>query len=98
MRTITHGDISVAARATCDLEEDAARAMVRRWLCIAHAADLYRKHFGRAHPCWGNGTLTGAAMRSIRPRPEPFLADVDYLQAMARVIDTVLVWRKRGEE
>lgn len=97
MRTITHGDVIAAARAIHDLPPEAQRRMVQRFLDRAHAADLFRKRFGRAHPFWGNGSLMAAATGEGRARPEPFLSDTPYLETLALVIETVLDWRRRVE-
>ncbi|OYX44346.1 MAG: hypothetical protein B7Z02_06240 [Rhodobacterales bacterium 32-67-9] len=96
MRTITHGDVTVAARVVRGRPAVAQRRMVLGFLDRAHAADLFRKRFGRAHPFWGNGSLMGAVLSDVRAMPEPFLSDTSYLEALALAIDTVLDWRRRG--
>lgn len=96
MRTITHGDVTTAARAVRGLPVAAQRRMVLRFLDRAHAADLFRKRIGRAHPFWGNGSLMGAVLSDVRAMPEPFLSDTSYLEALALVIDMVLDRRRRA--
>lgn len=96
MRTITHGDVTAAARAVRDLPAEARRGAVRAYLERADAADRFRKRFGRAHPIWGNGSLMAAVMCCGGPSAEPVLSDPGYLDAMAAVIEAILDWRRRG--
>jgi len=96
MRTITHGDIAVAAHAVRGQAPDLQRYAILRFLDRAHAADLFRKRFGRAHPFWGNGSLMAVVLGSGMARPEPFCSDTAYLGAFSTVIETVLEWRDRA--
>lgn len=93
MRTITHGDVAAAARALAPLSPATRRGAAWALLERAHAADLFRKRFGRAHPLWGNGSLMAAALARGCAEREPLLADPAYLEAMATVIVAVLDWR-----
>lgn len=93
MRTITHGDVTAAARAVRPLPPAARRRAVRSLLAKADAADRFRKRFGRAHPVWGNGSLMAAALGAEPGRGEPFLSEADYLEAVAAVIEALLDWR-----
>lgn len=97
MRTITHGDVTAAARAVHGLPTEAQKRMVLRFLDRAHAADLFRKRRGLAHPFWGNGSLMAAVLSETGAKAEPFLSDIPYLEALAVVIDTVLDWRRRAQ-
>lgn len=96
MRTITHGDVTAVARAIHGLPTESQRHMVQRFLEKAHAADLFRRRLGRAHPFWGNGSLMAAVLSGTRLKAEPFLSDTPYLEALALVIDTVLDWQRRA--
>ena len=96
MRPLTHGDVVAAACATRHLPNESRRAEVLRLLDRAHAADLFRKRTGRAHPVLGDGSLLGAVLKVGSGRSEPFLSDKDHLSALASVIDTVLAWRLRN--
>ena len=93
MRTITHGDVTAAARAVRPLPPAVRRRAVRSLLEKADAADRFRKRFGRAHPLWGNGSLMAVALAAAAGREEPALSDRDYLEAMAAVIEALLDWR-----
>lgn len=95
MRTITQGDVSVAARAIRGLPPDVQRHAISLLLEAAHAADIFRKRFGRAHPLWGNGSLMAAAMVAGGGRQDPFASDLPHLEAMAAVIEAILDWRRR---
>jgi hypothetical protein len=96
MRTITHGDVTAAARAVHGLPQNLQRRAILSLLVKADAADRFRKRFGRAHPIWGNGSLRAVALGVDSGRDEPFLSDTDYLEAMAAVLDAVLDWRRVG--
>ncbi|SPH17634.1 hypothetical protein DEA8626_01158 [Defluviimonas aquaemixtae] len=95
MRPLTHGDVAVAANAVRSLPSDARCAEVLRFLDRAHAADLFRKRTGRAHPFWGDGSLMGAVLKGSPVRAEPFLSDPEHLSALAVVIETLLDWKHR---
>ncbi len=95
MRTITHGDVTAAARAVRGLSRDAQRQAILSLVEKAHAADRYRRRFGRLHPLWGNGSLMAAALGAGAAPGEPFLADTDHLEAMAAVVEALLD-RRRG--
>ncbi|WP_282367310.1 hypothetical protein [Defluviimonas aestuarii] len=95
MRQVIHGDVVAVARAVVDLPPACRVSEIRRVLECAHAADLYRKHTGRSHPSWGNGSLAGAVMGKAAKVTEPFLSDLRYLEAMAAVIETLLDWKHR---
>lgn len=95
MRQVTHGDVIAVARAVVDLPPACRISEIVRVLECAHAADLYRKHKGRSHPFWGNGSLAGAVMGKAAKVTEPFQSDTRYLEAMAAVIETLLDWKHR---
>lgn len=68
---------------------------MRRALIKAHAADCYRKRFGRSHPIWGNGSLAASFHFETTLLPEPFLVETDFLEATAEAINAIVEWRKR---
>lgn len=89
MRPVLQGDLVAAARYLLT-QPDAARADgITRLVAQAHAADLYRKRFGRAHPRCGNGSLAARALMAPLP-PEPYLSDRSYLEALGLVISCLL--------
>ncbi len=94
MRRVMMGDAVAAARALLPLEEGRRRVAVERMIYEAHLADCCRKRLGRGHPRFGNGTLMDAASRYPQ-RSEPLLDDMDYLRALAVVIETLLARRER---
>lgn len=96
MRTITHGDVTAAARRILDLPKCLHESVVASLLDRAHAADRFRKRHGRPHPFWGNGSLMAAALTGAPPLPEPALSDKSYLEAVATVIEGILEWRQRS--
>ena len=91
MRSLTQGDIAAAARALLAHPEAERAARLRVMLDEAHAADRYRRVFGRSHPRLGNGTLMAAALAQ-GCLPEPPAGDRAYLRTMAQVIEAVLDW------
>ena len=96
MRTVTHGDIVAAACLARGIAEDGRCAFILRLLDQAHSADKYRKRTGCAHPLWGDGTLMAVARKNRTAQSEPFFSDVDYLETIATVIETLLFWRQRA--
>lgn len=96
MRTITQGDVVAAARAIGPVPPARRAGVLRCLLGAAHAADRYRKHHGRAHPCWGNGTLIAAALPLVPARAEPFVSEREHLECIALVIEEILSWKDRA--
>jgi len=92
MRPVTQSDISAAARVLLrvppDRREQAARHLVER----AVQADLHRLTTGRHHPRYGNGTLLSAALAHDMANPATG-REVDFLAAMASVIEQILAIR-----
>ncbi len=92
---VTQADVNQAARRLwATPRQDWGRVMGRA-LAKAHAADQYRKRFGRLHPVWGNGSLAAALSGEGRLPPEPFLSQTLFLEATAEAINAILEWRKR---
>ena len=60
--------------------------MFKQLICKARWADVFRRHCGRAHPVWGDGSLMTAALASAPP-PEPRLDDADYCGCLALVFE-----------
>jgi hypothetical protein len=96
MRQLAHSDLVTLARRLTGIPEDRWDTTVSQSLYDAHAADCYRKRFGRAHPVWGNGSLSASIrMRDGGLMPEPFLTGTQYLRALGKVIEGVIQWRSR---
>lgn len=89
MRPVMHGDVVAAARVLRALPEAGRAGAMARMLAEAAAGDRYRKRFGRAHLCFGNGSLMSAAARFAKVA-EPGLGDAEYLDCLARVILSLL--------
>lgn len=92
MREITQGDIRAAARVLVARPRSDWPALVAGMLEAAHHADCHRKALGRVHGRLGNGTLMAVAL-GRGPVPEPQASDGAYLDAMAAVIEAVILWR-----
>lgn len=89
MRAIMHLDVVSLGR--CLLAVEAAK---RVRLCDlvfdrAHAADKYRKRFGKYHHNLGTGSLASACWDLPR-RPEPFLSDKTYAHCLKVIFTRVL--------
>lgn len=95
MRAVTHGDVIAAARVIRTVPRAVRSGTVMAMLDKAHAADRFRKRFGRAHPLWGNGSLMAVALVSGGGCAEAFASDPDHLEAIATVIEAILAWRSR---
>lgn len=95
MRELLQGDVAAAARVLLALPEAARAPALKRMLAEAEIADRYRRHVGRAHWLYGDGSLRAAAMRHAMPA-EPLLSDPDYLDCLARVIAALSERRSRG--
>lgn len=90
MRRCLPGDLFEAASLIAASSNPAA--LITRLLDQAHAAHLYAKRFGRAHPAWGNGSLMARALAETGPRHKiPHSAP--FLSALA-LVATQLASRK----
>jgi hypothetical protein len=89
MQTILLGDLVAAARAILMLPPLSRSAEMKKMLSQAHAAHVYVKRYACPHPKWGNGSLMARA-NIERQIAEPFAADVEYLAALALVIDITI--------
>ena len=88
MRPVLHGDVICAACALLAVPRGGRWRLAREMVAQAKAADRYRRHFGRAHPSWGNGTLMAAALS--RPvAPERRLDDPDYADCLILALEAV---------
>ena len=81
MRPFTIGDVLCAARYLLLFEPGSRHAAARSLVQRATAADRWRAQRGRAHRCWGNGTLMAAAGLAPLP-PTPPLGDPGFLDAL----------------
>lgn len=95
MRAITHADLLACARMLWRAAPASRGEVLHTALERAHAADLYRKRTGRAHPFWGNGSLAGFFALHGQLPPEPCLSAPGFLEAMAEAMDALLEWRAR---
>ena len=68
MRRCLPGDLFEAAALVAASTEPGQPALIARLLDQADAAHRYAKHFGRAHPAWGNGSLMARALAEPGPR------------------------------
>ncbi|MCR8546575.1 hypothetical protein M4578_01945 [Salipiger sp. P9] len=92
MRPVLHGDLICAACALLAVPRGQRWRFARDLVARADAADRYRRHLGRAHPDWGNGTLMAAALAHVLA-PERRLDDPDYAECLILVLEALRVWR-----
>lgn len=97
MRPVLHGDAVAAARALLLVPRADRLHAMHTYLARADAADRYRKRFGRAHPCWGNGALMAVVQGEGEP-PEPPLDASEYCRCLAEVFLALAAWREEKEE
>lgn len=90
MRAVYLSDLHHAACALRDLPASARAEAADTAIMKAQYADHYRKALGKAHPMWGNGTLT-SVFGAIE---EPTRCDADYLKAMETVVTALLKERR----
>ena len=89
MRPLEHIDLTDAARAVLAHPAPARAALCARLLDEADWADRYTRRIGKAHPYWGDGSLSSAARK--RPRaPEPRLNAAAYCTCLEMVLRAVL--------
>lgn len=94
MRPVLHGDVVAAARALLCVPLGQRWRAARDLVAQADAADRYRRHFGRAHPDWGNGTLMAAALARTTA-PERRLDDPEYGECLILALEAARQWRAR---
>lgn len=93
MRPVLEGDLTLLARAAVLWPAEQRVMRLERVFMQAHAADLYRKRFGRAHPRWGNGSVM-ARVLSL-PRGRALAGAPDQLAALEDACRALRHWRRR---
>ncbi|KAB7616069.1 hypothetical protein F9L33_04725 [Amylibacter sp. SFDW26] len=89
MRALLHVDVVTAARALLVVPDRERVALCDQLFDRAHAADKYRKRFGRYLRGYGSGSLASACWdRALMP--EPFLSDKGYAKCMRLIFERVL--------
>lgn len=94
MRQVMLGDVVAAARSLLEVPPSERAAAISLMIDRAHIADKIMKRIGLPHKDWGNGSLMAAAL----PKPttsEPFLDDLDYLEAMKLSFAALVSWKHR---
>ncbi|MFC3180091.1 DUF7742 family protein [Cypionkella sinensis] len=92
MRRCLPGDLIEAAALLA--ASATPQTLLTQLLDQADAAHRYAKHFGRAHPVWGNGSLMARALAEAGPR-HPQTHSAQFLSALALLADQ-LASRKRA--
>lgn len=93
MRAVLHQDIVALARCLLRLPEAEWRGFARRKILLADAADRYRARTGKAHPSFGDGTLSGA-LRGCRRDRETALDRGRYGRCLEAALAEVLRFRE----
>ncbi len=95
MRQVSHADLSACARLLwCNPVQDWPE-IIETILTCAEAADRFRKHFGRLHGVWGDGTVAGYIGANFILPPEPCLSAPGYIEAQLAFLHAVLKWRQQ---
>lgn len=89
MRALLHVDVVTLARVLLAVEAGKRLDICGYFFDRAHAADKYRKRFGRIHMGFGRGDLASACWNAEK-RPEPFLSDREYAHCMHVIFKRVL--------
>ncbi len=89
MRALHLSDLNLGARTLLRARETDRAQFIKTLLEQAHTADKYRKRTGRAHPEFGNGTLSDACGAHAR-LPMPDRCDPQYLRCLSDVIKGIL--------
>jgi len=79
------GDASAVARVLRAAPFARREWLLERMLREAGRARAHVRRTGRAHPCWGDGSLMAVALRR-RPMGEPALSDCVFCRCLARVL------------
>lgn len=96
MRRVLMGDLVAAAQVLAAADRPARTALAGRLIAEADAAHRYMKHYGRAHPQWGIGSLEARARGQCAAPLMCFdLADARILHALA-VLAVTLPCRTRA--
>lgn len=94
MRPFCHADLVLAARLLWLLPEEGRRPQLAAILCLADAADRYRKRLGKTHAFWGDGSVAGYIGARYTLPPEPSLVAEGYLEAKLAALHGFLEWRR----
>ncbi len=90
MRALLHVDVVTAARVLLTVPCRKRGAVCDQLFDRAHAADKYRKRFGRYLHGYGSGSLASACWDWML-MPEPFLSNKDYAHCLSVIFDRVLL-------
>ena len=94
MRSVCHSDLVHLGRMLLAQPPHRRPVICARAFYEAHAADKYRRVYGRAHPGFGDGSLASWASQHACPPeprpPEPSLSDPDYAACLMLVLREVL--------
>lgn len=85
MKPLMHGDLVAAGCALLGVPPACRQAHISTLLIRSRAADKYRKHYGKSHRDWGEGSLMSCARNYPQPL-EPALCDPNYAQALSCVL------------
>lgn len=84
MLRVLPGDVATVARALFACPRGERADLLGALFAAAEAADAHRARTGRAHPLWGNGSLSDAAAGHRLAR-EPHLDLPDYAACMEMI-------------
>ena len=94
MRPVLISDLTAAARALLFVQAEGRERLAAQFFQDADVGDRFTRRLGRAHPAFGDGTLSAAA----RKRPlaiEPTLDDFAYCECLKMVGHQLMARRIR---
>ncbi|MFB1024943.1 MAG: hypothetical protein QMC33_06310 [Octadecabacter sp.] len=94
MRSVGLSDLDLAARALLAVPQETWITAAGHLIEAAHAADLWRKRHGRAHPSGETGSLYAQA--SLCPRVATSPSSARYCAALLAVLQALELWRNRA--
>ncbi len=94
MRAPLAGELVIFARALMAHPAEKRGMMAKEILAETEAAHDYIRHNGTIHPALGDGSLM-ARILPLSPCSEPFADDLDFLNALAIVIEELVLHFRR---
>lgn len=92
MRAVLHQDLTALARAMVLVPSGTRTRFARRIILMADAADRHRRSTGRAHPAFGDGTLSGALLRQPKGA-DTRLDDIRYSECLMDALSEIVRFR-----
>lgn len=96
MRPVLPGDLDAAVRCLICADPPSRAGLARELVARADVADRFRKHVGRAHARFGDGSLMAAA-RLSGPQGAAWRCDALYCACLVLVVEAIEGKRAIGQ-